>query len=146
MEERPSVGLPIPGEVITDVEDTRRPAIGEILVRGDNVMLGYYHRPSLQSGYCGRLVHTGDYGYIDTDGFLYITGHKKNVIVRKRQNSLSKKLRSTWRQACCGCAVIGGRSDDGESILITAIIYPTRYAKTIGLDDKAAIDAKLRTR
>ena len=45
------------------------------------------------------------------------------------------------------CAVIGRRPDDSESILITAIIYPDyEYAKSIGLDDKAAIDAKLKRR
>lgn len=76
-----SVGLPLPGvEVIID--NPGRDKIGEILVKGDNVMLGYYNNEKatnevLKDGW----LYTGDYGRIDRDGFLYVTGRKKNVIV-----------------------------------------------------------------
>lgn len=146
-----SVGLPIPGlEVIIDVEDTSGGLpIGEILVRGDNVMLGYYKAPELtEAAIVDGWFHTGDYGYIDADGFLYITGRKKNVIVLENgKNVYPEEIEEHLEtiRLVAECAVIGRRSDDGESILITAIIYPDyEYAKSIGLVDKAAIDAKLK--
>jgi long-chain acyl-CoA synthetase len=78
-----SVGLPFRGtEVkIIDADDD---GIGEIIYRGPSVMLGYYDDPEetakvLRDGW----LYSGDYGYLDKDGFLYVTGRKKNVIVTK---------------------------------------------------------------
>jgi len=76
-----AAGLPLPGlEVrIVDPDDEGR---GEIVVRGPSVMMGYYKneeatRQVLKEGWFA----TGDYGYFDRDGFLHISGRKKNVIV-----------------------------------------------------------------
>jgi len=82
-----SIGLPIPGvEVkIFDYEDREVPLgqIGEIVVRGHNVMKGYYNRPeetewTLRNGW----FHTGDLGYQDADGYFYIVDRKKDLIIR----------------------------------------------------------------
>lgn len=83
-----SVGLPLAG-VEVKIDNPGRDKIGEILVRGDNVMLGYYMneeatREVLKDGW----LYTGDYGRIDKDGFLYITGRKKNVIVTKNGKNI----------------------------------------------------------
>jgi long-chain acyl-CoA synthetase len=85
-EDRPrnlSVGLPLPGvEVRIDAPGPE--GIGEVMVRGPNVMLGYYENPAetervLKAGW----LYTGDLGRLDADGYLYICGRKKSIIVTR---------------------------------------------------------------
>ena len=78
-----STGLPMPG-VEVQIDNPNEQGIGEIKAKGPNVMLGYYENEEetnkvLKNGW----FYTGDLGYMDKDGFLYITGRKKNVIVLK---------------------------------------------------------------
>ena len=76
-----SVGHILPGMDVKIV-DKDEDGIGEICLRGDNVMLGYYNMPEetakvIKDGW----FYTGDQGYIDDEKFIYITGRKKNVII-----------------------------------------------------------------
>ena len=78
-----SAGLPIP-TVEYKIDNPNQEGVGEIIVKGPNVMLGYYNMPEetekvLKDGW----FHTGDLGKIDENGFLYITGRCKSVIVSK---------------------------------------------------------------
>lgn len=76
-----SVGLPLPCNRIK-IEDPDENGIGEIMVAGSNVMLGYYKDPeATEKAFAGEWFRTGDYGRIDKDGFLFITGRKKNLII-----------------------------------------------------------------
>ncbi len=76
-----SVGLPLPcNRIKIDHPDAN--GIGEIMVAGSNVMLGYYKDPqATKEAFDGEWFKTGDYGRIDKDGFLFITGRKKNLII-----------------------------------------------------------------
>ncbi|MFJ8275772.1 class I adenylate-forming enzyme family protein [Streptomyces griseoviridis] len=84
-----SSGLPLPGTdvYVTDDEGRRLPpgAVGEITVRGPHVMAGYWRRPELTAekyvrdeGLFPRL-RTGDYGWLDEDGYLYVTGRRDDL-------------------------------------------------------------------
>jgi long-chain acyl-CoA synthetase len=71
-----SVGKPLPGQEVRIADD------GEILLKGPNIFQGYYKNPeatddALEDGW----LHTGDLGSIDDDGFVYITGRKKDILI-----------------------------------------------------------------
>ena len=76
-----SAGVVLPGGELKII-DADSDGIGEICYRGDNVMLGYLKQPELTAEIKKNgWLHTGDLGYIDRDGYLIITGRKKNIIV-----------------------------------------------------------------
>lgn len=78
-----SIGVPNKGVEIR-IEDQDEKGIGEIVARGENVMLGYYeNEEATNEVLIDGWFHTGDLAYMDKDGFIYIAGRKKNVIVLK---------------------------------------------------------------
>lgn len=92
-----SIGLPLPGQDVrifdNNDQEVRRGQIGEIVVRGPNVMQGYYHdgeatQAILKDGW----LHTGDLGSVDEDGYFYIVGRKKEMIIRGGENIYPKEI------------------------------------------------------
>lgn len=83
-----SIGFPLPG-VTMEVNEPNEYGIGELIAKGPNVMLGYYDneeatKETLKDGW----FHTGDLGKKDKDGYFFITGRKKNVIVLKNGKNI----------------------------------------------------------
>lgn len=110
-----SVGFPIPGGKIEihhadEQEKGASPAEGEIVYQGDNVCLGYAddYRDLCRGDDNHGILRTGDMGYLDQDGFLYITGRKKRFvkILGKRMNldDIESKIKERF---CLSCAVVG---------------------------------------
>ncbi len=76
-----TVGIPMVNDIIEIVNKDEN-GIGEIRVKGPNIMLGYYEMPELTNEVLKQgWFYTGDLGYFDRDGYLYITGRNKNMIV-----------------------------------------------------------------
>jgi len=77
-----SLGVPFPGQQIKTIDDNEE-GIGEICIKGPNIMLGYFEDPEETAKVIDEdgWFHTGDLGYVDKDGYAYITGRAKNVIV-----------------------------------------------------------------
>lgn len=141
-----SAGLPLPG-VDVRIIDADENGIGEIIGKGPNVMLGYYENEeataeALRDGF----FHTGDLGYIDKDGFVIITGRKKNVIITKNGKNIFPEEIETLlcRSPYITEALVSG-ADDGEGdIEVVADIFPDAEAVTAKLgvtSDPAALRA-----
>jgi long-chain acyl-CoA synthetase len=78
-----SIGIPIP-DVEVRINNPDPEGIGEILVRGENVMQGYYKNPeSTEQVLRNGWLYTGDMGRIDENGYIYVTGRAKDVIVTR---------------------------------------------------------------
>ncbi|MCR5035016.1 MAG: AMP-binding protein [Clostridia bacterium] len=79
-----SVGVPFPGQDIKTI-DANEEGIGEICIKGPNIMLGYFDDPEETAKVLDEegWFHTGDLGYVDEQGYAYLTGRAKNVIITK---------------------------------------------------------------
>ena len=79
-----SIGVPFPGQQIKVINENEE-GIGEICIKGPNLMIGYYKDPEETAKVIDEegWFHTGDLGYIDSDGYAYLTGRAKNVIITK---------------------------------------------------------------
>ena len=77
-----SVGLPI-FDLRVKIDEPDANGEGEICVKGPNVMLGYFNNPEATAEVFDKdgYFHTGDYGRLDEEGWIYITGRKKNLII-----------------------------------------------------------------
>lgn len=109
-----SVGRPVPGMTIAIVDETDREVppgvVGEIVTRGPNLMKGYYKdEAATQASLRGGWYHTGDLGYCDSEGYLYVIDRKKDIITRGGQNIYPLEIETILNQhpAVRECAVIG---------------------------------------
>ncbi|OGQ97113.1 MAG: hypothetical protein A2284_10785 [Deltaproteobacteria bacterium RIFOXYA12_FULL_61_11] len=92
-----SIGLPLPGQEVEifDPEDRILPVgqRGELAIRGENVMVGYHGRPEdTAATLAGGWLHTGDVGYKDEDGYVYLVDRIKDMIIRGGENIYPKEV------------------------------------------------------
>src|SRR5580704_3924246 len=97
---------------IVDALDRPLPhgVVGEIAARGETVMMGYWERPEeTEKAVIDGWMHTGDGGYMDEDGYVYIVDRVKDMIVTGGENVYSIEVENALAQhpAVAQCAVIG---------------------------------------
>lgn len=108
-----SCGLPIGNEMkVVDDNDNEVPdgALGEIVLRGENILKGYYRNPeATEIAFRSGWFHTGDIGYRDTEGFYYIVDRKSDMIIRGGENIYPREIDEVLYQhpAVAGAATIG---------------------------------------
>ena len=126
-----SVGYPMPS-VEVKIDKPNEEGIGEIIAKGPNVMLGYYEdeeatKEVIKDGW----YHTGDLGYIDKDGFLFITGRKKNVIVLKNgKNVYPEEIEVLVNNLpYVEESMVYGEAKDDDLMVSVKIVYNKDYVK-----------------
>ncbi|MFN8104860.1 MAG: AMP-binding protein [Acidimicrobiia bacterium] len=139
-----SVGKPLPG-VEVRIDDRGPDGEGEIAVRGPVVMQGYHGRPELTAEVLDDdgWFHTGDLGKVDGDGYVWVTGRSKNVIVLANGKNVQPEEVEAALERCplveeacvLATAATKGLSAGGEQV--TAVVVPTEAA----LDEHPDADA-----
>jgi long-chain acyl-CoA synthetase len=110
--------------VNTDDQPVPNGTVGEIVVRGENVMMGYWERPEeTAKAIIDGWMHTGDGGYMDEHGFIYVVDRVKDMIISGGENVYSVEVENAISQhpAVAQCAVIG-IPDDRWGELVHAVV------------------------
>jgi long-chain acyl-CoA synthetase len=147
-----SVGRPLPGVRVRILKDGADSPEGEILTAGPHVMRGYYKREELTREVIDEegWLHTGDLGLIDKDGFLYITGRSKNLIVlgsgkkvqpEEVENQLSK---SPLIKEVCVMGRTGRQGLMEHSAEICAVIVPSDSVNGQLKEEEKAIEERIK--
>ena len=132
-----SVGFPLPG-IDVKISEPDKDGIGEIAVKAPTVMLGYVDNPEatnevLKDGW----FYTGDLGYFDKDGFLFITGRKKDVIVLKNgKNIFPEELEILINKLpyVTESMVFGRPLEDGDYKICAKIVYNKEHFEDLHKD------------
>ena len=131
---RGSVGLPLPGVELRIIRPDSD-GVGEIVARGPNVMSGYFGQPELTaSALRDGWLHTGDLGRLDAEGYLYITGRLKEVIVTPAGKTIyPDEVEALYRDlpGVLESCVVGMPSPGGNGEEVHLVVVPDGAA---GLD------------
>ena len=109
-----------------------RGTVGEVAVRGPNVMQGYWNKPELTAqAVRDGWMHTGDGAYMDHDGFIFVVDRLKDMIISGGENVYSGEVENALAKhpAIQACAVIGIPSEQwGESVHAVVVLKPGHAA------------------
>ena len=123
-----SVGPPVSGCKVRIDKANPDDKTGEICVQGENVMLGYYmNEEATKNAFTDDgWFKTGDVGYLDSDGYIFITGRKKNVIILSNGKNIFPEEIEEHLGSCelVKESVIIGRENNNGDVVITALIHP----------------------
>ena len=129
-----SVGKPIWGTQTQVWDENGRPLplgpehVGEIVTRGLHVMKGYLHNPeATATTFTGDWLHTGDLGYFDQDGFLFIVSRKKELIIRGGYNVYPSEIENVLHaHPLIAEAAVVGIPDErlGEEVMAVVVLRP----------------------
>ena len=124
-----SAGLATPNATL-EIVDAAEDGTGDIRFKGENIMLGYYKAPELTAEVIvDGWLYTGDLGFIDKDGFLHITGRRKNVIVTANGKNIFPEELETYLSRnpyVLESVVVGVPDETGRDYDIVAMILPDR--------------------
>ncbi len=140
-----SCGKVMPGLQIRIDKENPDDSYGEIVVKGENVMLGYYNAPELTAEVLSEdgWFRTGDYGYVDKKNYIYITGRKKNIIIASNgKNVFPEEIEEYISEIpYVGEVVVVGREDKEKGeVKITAIVVPNmEECEAAGFNDDEVI-------
>lgn len=131
-----SVGRPLPGilmKIVTDDGDDAAPmAVGQIVIKGPNVMQGYHNKPAESAdAVVDGWLQTGDVGMMDADGFYYVMDRKKDLIIRGGQNIYPAEIEEQlYAHPAVAEAAVVGRPDDvfGEVPVAYVALKPEAQA------------------
>jgi long-chain acyl-CoA synthetase len=133
-----SCGLPIGNEMrVVDDDDHDVPdgELGEIVLRGENILKGYYKNPdATATAFRNGWFHTGDIGYRDADGFYFIVDRKSDMIIRAGENIYPREIDEVlYQHPSVASAAAVGVPDD---------LYGEEVAAVIVLKDNANVSAQ----
>jgi long-chain acyl-CoA synthetase len=132
MERKPgSIGTPIEGVEMRVVDENDQPVeqgeVGEIVIRGHNIMKGYWQRPEATTeAMRGGWFHSGDMARVDEDGYFYIVDRKKDLIIRGGYNVYPREVEEVLYEhpKIREAAVVGVPHDEwGEEIGAAVVLH-----------------------
>ncbi len=114
---------------------------GELQIKGDNVMMGYYNNPEANEAAFTEdgWFRTGDIAYKDEDGFVYITGRMKSVIVLENgKNVFPEEIEEYLDEieAIAECVVVGRKAPDSDEVILTVVAYPNYEKLPSGVSEE----------